>query len=61
MKTFKEKTSQLNISDISDSYYVFYLDAENQWIQSTSEVFKNITDANNYIGDKKRLKVFKMV
>jgi len=56
-----EKQGNLNISDVSDSYYVFYFNADKQWVQSTREVFKNITDAKNYIGDKQRLKVFKMV
>lgn len=46
---------------VSDSYLVFYLNSDNQWIQSTREVFKSMNDAINYIGDRKRLKVFKMV
>jgi len=45
----------------SDSYFVFYFNSDNQWIQSTREAFKSMNDAINYIGDKKRLKVFKMV
>ena len=58
LEEFKEK---LNIFDASDSYYVFFLNSEKQWIQSTREVFKSMDDAINYIGDNKRLKVFKMV
>ena len=58
LEDFKEK---LNIFDASDSYYVFFLNSEKQWIQSTREVFKSMDGAINYIGDKKRLKVFKMV
>jgi len=62
LKTFKQNTDKnLNISDVSDSYYVFYFNAEKVWIQSTREAFTNITDAKNYIGDKQRLKVFKMI
>lgn len=56
-----ENFGQFNESDISDSYFVFYFNSENQWVQSTREVFKSMNDAINYIGDKKRLKVFKMV
>ena len=48
-------------SDVSDSYYIFYLNSEKEWVQSTREVFKNMDEAIKYIGDKKRLKVFKMV
>ena len=60
-KQLNEASENLNISDVSDSYYVFFLNSENQWVQSTREVFKNIDDAMDYIGDKKRLKVFKIV
>lgn len=61
IKSFNEATENLNISDVSDSYYVFFFNSEEVWVQSTREVFKSMDDAINYIGDKKRLKVFKMV
>lgn len=62
IQTFEQYTDKnLNISDVSDSYYIFFLNSENEWIQSTREIFKSMNDAINYIGDKKRLKVFKMV
>ena len=61
VESFGKFNENLNISDVNDSYFVFYLNSDNQWVQSRKEVFKSMNDAINYIGDKKRLKVFKMV
>lgn len=41
-------------------YYVFFLNSENQWVQSTRETFDTVDDAIKYIGNKKRLKIFKI-
>ena len=61
MKTITLQKRLENRYTVSDSYYIFFLNSENQWVQSTREVFKNIDDAMDYIGDKKRLKVFKII
>ena len=61
VESFGQFNENLNISDASDSYFVFYFNSDNQWVQSTREVFKSMNDAINYIGDNKRLKVLKMV
>lgn len=58
-----EASENLNISDVSDSYYIvlYFNNSEKRWTQSTREVFKNIDDAINFIGDMDGLKIFKMI
>ena len=63
MKTpqeLNESSEILNVSVVSQNYYVFYFNSEKRWVQSTNEIFTNIADAKNYIGDKQRMKIFKM-
>ena len=58
-----EASENLNISDVSDSYYIvlYFNNSEKRWTQSTREVFKNIDDVINFIGDMDGLKIFKMI